>query len=991
MIHELVVTSAARGLQAGRSGFTTVLRTRGIHPELQAKLEQGSAYRHVYPQGDARNPRILSHALLQSPAGQVSVLSSIVDAGNGYDGRSNKLAHHLALDRGEVSARAKSSPASVLLALDRAGGLMQRWSGQPREEAASTITPPAPACEPRACSAWARAAGDAGWAGFVVERALRREQTWIVAPADCDLLELFTEALALVPPTQRWSVTFTTYAVGQPDMLWLGTVDGAPEAQAARGQSRVAVVDLVRKQPVTASSALVEAARGKLPVPWLAEPAALGSGGGNAGSAGATTATAPGRPPRIAGRPGAPPPLANPFAFATTPERQPRAAVPGVERPGRVQRRLWVPFVVFALATATIVAVIALAVPVLRQFFVDSGAAGPPRSGGARRSHATNDVEVSRATPRKLADDRAGTTPVTPSPPSATRSESLDRPPPAGDRRDATTDLASRSAGGLPIDRPSPPPPPPPPPPGPAPPAVNAFPDLCTALDDMKHLPVAGLDGGDPRESEVRLCVLHGARVIPRLPDATIALTSDGAQSRVSCVPAEAGGWRIVCSRVGATVPAQPFDVGRITVRDDALYASLNQRVAPNDPRFSEHAGARAAVATSILLLADPERPEEMTYVQLCRPVVGGPVVIERFFFDEKLRPQLAKHTPVKLFLGASLPSTPWPCRVRFEGAGLQGALAGRITASAAGYSSALRQEPISWTIEWSMPSGAPVMRTEMQLANKEVPDTDQDPCDTQLWLQSSNVLEPWSTFRFCADLNQAAPKRNAMYQLPRVSLLKIGTEVPANSDDAEIDFDVLKKFSKVCRQYPVPLFDLGPLDLHDRQPVSLWKERIRGLLAESADFRAWRAGVADESSQTPVGGEDGSLGSSDAAGKASPRAVAAYWAHLKSSEERLKTTPADVWLCCLLDELDTVPAQKQAAKTLIEGLGEGDAEFRGDIVADFGNGQNCVLLALGEKPPVFVNSRKPVPSAQRDPAKVQQPAAPVVENRVDVPPPVDR
>ena len=68
MIHELVVTSAARGLQSGRSGFTTVLRTRGIHPELQAKLEQGSAYRHVYPQADARNPRILSHALLQSPA-----------------------------------------------------------------------------------------------------------------------------------------------------------------------------------------------------------------------------------------------------------------------------------------------------------------------------------------------------------------------------------------------------------------------------------------------------------------------------------------------------------------------------------------------------------------------------------------------------------------------------------------------------------------------------------------------------------------------------------------------------------------------------------------------------------------------------------------------------------------------------------------------------------------------------------------------------------
>jgi hypothetical protein len=982
MIHELVVTSAARGLQAGRSGFTTVLRTRGIHPELQSKLEQGSAYRHVYPQGDARNPRILSHALLQSPAGQMSVLSSIVDAGNGYDGRSNKLAHHLALDGGEVSARAMSSPASVLMALDHAGGLLRRWSGQPREQPAPTIAPPAPACEPKPCNAWARVAGDAGWAGVIVERALRREQTWIIAAADCELIELFAEALSLVPPAQRWGVTFTTYAVGQPDMLWLGTVDGSPEAQAARGQSRVAVVDLVRKPPLTAASALVDAARGKAQVPWQALPAGTASGGGAVAAVGAAAAAAPGRPPRIAaGRPGAPPPLANPFAFSTTAARQPRAAVPAPEGAERGQRRSWVPLVVVALATAVIVALIALVVPGVRTRFMGLRDAGTPPRTNSRRPGASGETERPRnPSPTELATDRGGRAPIVAQPSSVP-------PPLVVGGPDVVADSSSRSADGLPIDRrtsPSPPPPPPPPlppgPPRPAPPAVDAFPKLCSALDSAEHLPIQGLDSGILQEQTARLCALHGARVRPQLPDAVLNLAPNGPQSRVSCVPTAEGDWRILCSRVGAAVAPEPIEVGRLAIRDDTVCATLNQRVAPNDPRFSEHLGARAAVATAIVILADEEHPQQTTHVQLCRPTAGGPIVVEQFFFDDKLRPQSLKHTPVKLFLGASLPSTPWQCQVRFEGTSVPGGLAGRITTSGAGYPSAALNSPASWTIEWSTPAGKPVMKTELQLANKEVPATDSDPCDTQFWLQSSDVLEPWNTFRFCADLNQAVPPRIPLHQLPRVSLLKIGVEVPADSDHDEVDFDLIKKFStKVCRQYPKAPLDLGQIEMQGQQPVSLWKERIRGALAESAEYRDWTATAARGANQDVPSGPP------------TPRDIAAYWSHLKSGQDRTKTTHPDVALCCLLEELDMLPPLKQQARSLIEALGEGDAEFRGDVAIDFGNGRNCVLLVLGDKPPTFVSARKPEPTAQRDKPKVQRPAAPAIEDRLDVPPPVDR
>ena len=139
MIHELVVTSVPRGLQAGRSGFTTVLRTRGIHPELANRLEAASGYRHVHPPGDPRTPLVRSHVVIQSPVGQVSVLSRIVDAGNDYSGRSNRLAHLIALDAADVAGRTKSSPAAALLGLEREGKFLRQWSGDPREAPVSPL------------------------------------------------------------------------------------------------------------------------------------------------------------------------------------------------------------------------------------------------------------------------------------------------------------------------------------------------------------------------------------------------------------------------------------------------------------------------------------------------------------------------------------------------------------------------------------------------------------------------------------------------------------------------------------------------------------------------------------------------------------------------------------------------------------------------------------------------------------------------------------
>jgi len=267
MIAELIVTSAPRGLQAGRSGFTTVLRTRGIHPDLATRLESSSGYRHVYPQGDARNPVIFSCVQRQSAVGEVWVLSRVGDAGSDYTGRSNKIAHHFALQQSDIAGLASSNPAAVMMALDDAGLLTKHWSGEPREVAAPSRIP-APLVAPGLCSRWADASGDAGWAGYLVERALRHESTWIIAPPTTNLLTLFSEALALVAPAQRWRVPFTTFSLTGDEGRWLGTVAGTAEAEAAAAQQRMPVIDLRKRSMAPSTGAFVLAARGEGPLPW---------------------------------------------------------------------------------------------------------------------------------------------------------------------------------------------------------------------------------------------------------------------------------------------------------------------------------------------------------------------------------------------------------------------------------------------------------------------------------------------------------------------------------------------------------------------------------------------------------------------------------------------------------------------------------------------------------------------------------------------------
>ena len=56
MIFEVVVTSAVKGIRAGRSGFQPVMRTKALREDVLQQLEPLAAYRHVHAQGSGKNP-----------------------------------------------------------------------------------------------------------------------------------------------------------------------------------------------------------------------------------------------------------------------------------------------------------------------------------------------------------------------------------------------------------------------------------------------------------------------------------------------------------------------------------------------------------------------------------------------------------------------------------------------------------------------------------------------------------------------------------------------------------------------------------------------------------------------------------------------------------------------------------------------------------------------------------------------------------------------
>jgi hypothetical protein len=271
MDFELKFTSAEAGVKRSAQGFCTVFATAGTPPPLVDRLESLSVYRHLFPAGqpgEERNPVAFSHVIVPVFGEPHHVLSRVQSAGLDYSKRFNYFAHHRVVDAGELPA---CGPAWLV---GRPEVLQSAWDGV-------VATPPScrplvsRSVQPAVARYWQTVTGDAGWAGWVLERWQANpdgEVVFIVAPGD-PVLELVQECVALLPTAARWRFTFSTYTTKLPPDVECHlrfAVAGTPEAQARNA------VDLrsLRGQSPPASPFVDAARQGKEAPITLAPPRA---------------------------------------------------------------------------------------------------------------------------------------------------------------------------------------------------------------------------------------------------------------------------------------------------------------------------------------------------------------------------------------------------------------------------------------------------------------------------------------------------------------------------------------------------------------------------------------------------------------------------------------------------------------------------------------------------------------------------------------------
>lgn len=234
MSFEIVYTSSQRGLYAGARGFCTVAATTGIPRQLQEKLESLSGYHHLHTPGSKQNAVNFCCQAVRIQQETYVVLSRVADAGTDFSGRSNKIAHHLALSLNEV--RSTNCPPTTLLADENFW--YTKWSREPEWLPVNRMPTPVPS-DGIPCNTWKKTFGDAGWAGIVARSVANDfEPVFAIVPEGCNALGLVHEALQLLPSRMHWKVSFSTYFTRSSgaDCHWRFLRDGMEEATAVRNR-----------------------------------------------------------------------------------------------------------------------------------------------------------------------------------------------------------------------------------------------------------------------------------------------------------------------------------------------------------------------------------------------------------------------------------------------------------------------------------------------------------------------------------------------------------------------------------------------------------------------------------------------------------------------------------------------------------------------------------------------------------------------------------
>ena len=196
MAFQLVYTSSPTSLTIGRTGFSTVARSKSMPEKLASAVERCGVY-------DVGQGEVFSHTTVNYGGETWHVLTRMCDAGTDYTNRNNYIAHHIVIAQSETAKLA--NPAEILAQWN---GWFSKWEGEPRfvgdveglEKIAAKNALPA--------KNWERIFGNPAKAAL-----LDRHPATICAGAEQAriLLDLFSESLLLnVNPLDAWEPTFTT-------------------------------------------------------------------------------------------------------------------------------------------------------------------------------------------------------------------------------------------------------------------------------------------------------------------------------------------------------------------------------------------------------------------------------------------------------------------------------------------------------------------------------------------------------------------------------------------------------------------------------------------------------------------------------------------------------------------------------------------------------------------------------------------------------------
>jgi hypothetical protein len=266
MASELIYTSAERGLRPGTRGYCTVAHTRGIAPAALQIMEALSTYKSLYgvhEEASSDNPVSFSHYSSNLLGRSVSVLSRVSPIQADHTGRSNKFAHHVLLQAREYPL------AGPLWLSQQAGFFLEEWDDEPRLLEMPKAIPTGDASFGKAES-WEKLTGDAGHAALLPSlfQKFPEQVVYLVFSPGMPMLSLLSEAMFLLPPENRWQVTYNTYFTSLPAgirCLWRCCVPDAEVLRDARRNQQNKIIDLTESLPPPGDSPLVELARHGMP------------------------------------------------------------------------------------------------------------------------------------------------------------------------------------------------------------------------------------------------------------------------------------------------------------------------------------------------------------------------------------------------------------------------------------------------------------------------------------------------------------------------------------------------------------------------------------------------------------------------------------------------------------------------------------------------------------------------------------------------------